>query len=113
MKVIFKIDRHLPEEKVISLRICRLHSHKPIDEYGSLRVDYSGFDLRDNETFIESLIKRCSNRIESQDEGEEILNENIPTNIKGQLDIDNLIGNVIQGQTRRNTSLLKMTRIDL
>jgi len=113
MKVIFKIDRHMPEEKVISVKICRLHSHNSIDEYRSVRVDYSGFDLSDNETFIESLIKTCSHRIQNQDERQEILKENIPATIMGELDIDKLIGNVVQGQTRRNTSLLKMTRIDL
>ena len=114
MKVIFKIIRHVPEEKVISVKICRLHSHKSIDNYSSKRVDYSGFNFTDNDTFIDSLITKCNHRIDRQDEKEEILRDNIPIDISGELDIDNLVGKVIDGKVRhRDTRILKMRRVEL
>ena len=114
MKIIFKITRHDPEDKVISVKICRLHSHKSIDEYKSKRVDYSGFDMFNSDTFIDSLIKKCGHRIQNQDEKEKVLDDNVPSSIGDNFNIDNLIGKVIQGQSLGNKrSILKMTRIKL
>tara|TARA_B100001057_G_scaffold223153_1_gene223451 strand:- start:94 stop:438 length:345 start_codon:yes stop_codon:yes gene_type:complete len=114
MKIIFKITKHNSDEKVISVKICRLHSHIPIDDYKSKRVDYSGFDLSDKDTFIDSLVKKCNHRIQNQDEKENILKENLPNNIDDELDIDSLIGCVIQGKiSGSHRSLLKMRRIYL
>ena len=38
MKVIFKIEKYYPDDKTIEVKLCRLHSHKPIDEYHAKAV---------------------------------------------------------------------------
>ena len=114
MKIIFKITRHNPEEKVISVKICRLHSHKSINEYKSKRVDYSGFDMFDTETFVDSLIRKCGHRIKNQDESEEILTSNQPFEVSKELDIDNMIDKVIISKLQDNyRGVLNMRRVIL
>ncbi len=114
MKTIIKIVRHEPEDRCISVKICRLHSHLSIDEYKSKRVNYSSLDLTDNQTFTDSLSRRCSHRIESQDENLEILSDNIPEEVSGELDIDNLIGRVIESDVSSGIrGILPMRRVNL
>lgn len=114
MKTIIKIVKHQPDDKCISVKICRLHSHKSIDEYKSKRVNYSSLDLTNNQTFTDSLSRRCSHRIESQDENLEILSDNIPEEVSGELDIDNLIGKVIESDVSSGIrGILPMRRVNL
>ena len=72
MKTIIKIIKHQPEDKCVSVKICRLHSHKSIDDYNSKRVDYGGLNFTDNETFIDSIIQKSKHRVDTQDEKETI-----------------------------------------
>ena len=113
MKTIIKIIKHQPEDNCVSVKICRLQSHKSIDDYNSLRVDYGGLNFTDNETFIDSLTQKCSNRLDSQDDKEKILSENVPQNISGELDIDSLVDKVVEGRVSLGKRLLKVRRIEL
>ena len=114
MKIIFKITRHNPEEKVISVKICRLHSHKSIDEYKSKRVDYSEFDMFNTETFIDSVVRKCGHRIQGQDEKEDILPSNQAEDFPSELNVDELLGKVISGKLNLNyKGILKMRRVNL
>ncbi len=114
MKTIIKIIKHQPEDKCVSVKICRLHSHKSIDDYNSKRVDYGGLNLTDNETFIDSLIQKSKHRVDTQDEKETILDTNIPEDVSGVLNIDGLIGKVIEPKINyQGTRLLKVRRIEL
>ena len=114
MKVIFKIEKYYPDDKVIEVKLCRLHSHKPIDEYSAKAVGLDKLDLEDYSSFVDSLCRVTDHRINVQDENELILKENIPIKVDGELDIHNLIDKVIEGKIyERGTCLLKMRRIEL
>jgi len=114
MKTIIKIVKHQPEDECISVKICRLHSHLSIDEYKSKRVNYSSLDLTNNQSFTDSLSRRCSHRIDSQDENIEILSDNIPEEVSGEFNIDNLIGKVIECEVSSGIrGILQMRRVNL
>ena len=68
----------------------------------------------DTESFIDSLIFKVKHLLQEQEENEPILDENIPIEIGGELDIQNLLGKNIEGKIwYRGTRLLKMRRIEL
>ena len=90
MKTIIKIIKHQPEDKCVSVKICRLHSHKSIDDYDSKRVEYGGLNFTDNETFVDSLVQKSKHRVENQDDKESILDNNIPEEVSGEVNIDGL-----------------------
>ena len=114
MKVILKIQKYYPDDKTIEVKLCRLHSHKPIDEYSAKAVGLDKLDLEDYSSFVDSLCRVTDHRINVQDENELILKENIPIKVDGELDIHNLIDKVIEGKIYdRGTCLLKMRRIEL
>jgi len=60
------------------------------------------------------LIFKVKHLIKQQDDQEPILDENIPIEIHGELDFQNLIGKVIDGKLyERGTRILKMRRVNL
>ena len=114
MKVIIKIEEYLPDTQQIIMRICRLHSHKRIDDYRNYAIDIFDLDMTDHETFIDSLVIKVKHLLEQQDESEPILDENTPVEIGAELDIQNLIDKVVEGKIySRGTRLLKMRKIEL
>ena len=114
MKVITKIVEYLPDTQQIVIKICRLHSHKPIDEHRTFAIEIHDLDMTDNESFIDSLIFKVKHLVEQQDENQPILDENTSIEIGGELDIENLLGKNIESKIwYRGTRLLKMTRIEL
>ena len=115
MKVIIKINEYLPERNSVVFKTCRLNSHKSIDEFEAKVIDCHDLNMTDAETFIESLINKVSSdRIESQDENEGVLDSNIPIEITGELDFQKLIGVVVQGRlSNKINRRLKMRRIVL
>ena len=114
MKVITKIEQYLPDTEQITFRICGLHSHKTINDYRDYAIEISDLDMTDTESFIDSLVFKVKHLLEQQDENEPILDENIPIEIGGELDIQNLLGKNIEGKIwYRGTRLLKMRRIEL
>ena len=114
MKTIIKIIKHQPEDKCVSVKICRLHSHKSIDDYDSKRVEYGGLNFTDNETFVDSLVQKSKHRVENQDDKESILDNNIPEEVSGELNIVGLVGKVIEAKINyQGTRLLKVRRIEL
>tara|TARA_Y100001935_G_scaffold252075_1_gene255242 strand:+ start:1936 stop:2280 length:345 start_codon:yes stop_codon:yes gene_type:complete len=114
MNVILKIDEYLPDRNAVVVKLCRLTAHKSIDDFGAKVVDCDGLSLVDAESFVESLISRISHRINEQDNQSEILEENKPVNISGDLDIQSLVGKVVGGEiTSRKTRHLRMRRVEL
>ena len=114
MKAIIKIEEYLPETQQIIMRICSLHALKSIDEYRTYVIEISDLDMIDNKSFIDSLIHKVNHLIQEQDENEPVLDENLPTEIDGELDIQNLIGKVIEGKIHhREIRTLKMRKIEL
>ena len=114
MKVIIKIEEYLPDTQQIVMRICGLHSHKTIDEHRTYATEISDLDMTDVECFLDCLIFKLKHLLREQEENEPILDENIPIEISGELDIQNLVGKVLKGKVNhRGSRLLKMRRIEL
>ena len=109
----YKIEEYLPDTQQIIMRICS-HSHKILDEFRTYGIELSDLNMLDHESFMDSLINKVKHLIQQQDENEPILDGNIPFEIDGELDIQNLIGKVIEGKIYNGKSrLLKMRRIEL
>ena len=114
MKVIVKIEEYLPDTQQIVIKLCRLHSHKTIDDHRTFAIEIYDLDMTDNESFIDSLVFKVKHLLQEQEENEPILDENTPIEIGGELDIENLLGKNIEGKIwYRGTRLLKMRRVEL
>jgi len=115
MKAIIKIDEYLSDRDSIVVKICNLHSQKPIDEYSAKIVDCDNLDTTDVEMFVDGLMKKSgARRIKTQEEKLPILKENMPEQVSGEVNIENLIGKVIEGKVDdwRKKSL-KMRKVEL
>ena len=115
MKGIIKIDEYLSDRDSIVVKICNLHSQKPIDEYSAKIVDCDNLDTTDIDMFVDGLMKKSgARRIKTQEEKLPILKENIPEQVSGEVNIENLIGKVIEGKVDdwRKKSL-KMRKVEL
>tara|TARA_B100001996_G_scaffold267141_1_gene208710 strand:+ start:199 stop:546 length:348 start_codon:yes stop_codon:yes gene_type:complete len=115
MKGIFKIEEHLPDTKQIVVKFCRANSHKSIDEYAGKAVGYEDLDLTESELFIDGLMKKTGLRkIDNQELAEPILDVNKSESISGLVNLDDLVGKVIDGTVvERNMAPLKLRRIEL
>ena len=115
MKSIIKIDEYLSDRNSIVVKICNLHSQKPIDDYTAKIVDCDNLDVTDAEIFVDDLMKKNGGRrIESQEERLPILKENTPEQVSGELDLQSLVGKVIEGKVDNwRKKPLKMRRIEL
>ena len=115
MKSIIKIDEYLPDRNSIIVKVCNLHSPKPIDEYFSKIVDCHDLDTTDVEIFVDGLMKKFgSSRIKNQEEKLPILKENIPEKVSGELDFQNLVGKVIEGKVDDwRKKAIKMRKVEL
>ena len=112
MKIICKIIEHIPDTKQILFRICRLHSHKPIDEHIRCIVCYDDLDMTDFESFKFSIIRKFQHQIQHTMKIK-LLKENTPIE-NSALDIDKLVGKVFSGDfTNRSIRLLKMRKVKL
>ena len=115
MKAIIKIDEYLSDRDSIVVKVCKLHSPKPIDEYAAKIVDCDDLDTTDVEIFVDGLMKKSgARRIQTQEEKLPILKENIPEQVSGELDLQSLVGKVIEGKVDNwRKKPLKMRRIEL
>ena len=115
MKSIIKIDEYLADRNSIVVKICNLHSQKPIDDYNAKIVDCDNLDTTDVEIFVDDLMKKSgSRRIQRQEEKLPILKENIPEEVSGELDLQSLVGKVIEGKVDNwRKKVLKMRKVEL
>ena len=115
MKAIIKIDEYLSDRDSIVVKVCKLHSPKPIDEYVAKIVDCDDLDTTDVEIFVDGLMKKFgSSRVVNQEEKLPILKENIPEKVSGELDYQNLVGKVIEGKVDDwRKKPIKMRKIEL
>ena len=113
MKVIIKILDYLSERDAVVFRTCRLNSHKPIDEYVKKAVDLKELDLYDCETFSKSLMRKYGESSIEKAENETV-GYNKCEKIFGKLDIQNLIGKVIEVDSDEyRREIIKMRRVEL
>ena len=115
MKGIFKIEQHLPDTKQIVVKFCKANSHKSIDEYGAKALSYADLDLSEGELFIDGLMKRTGlTKIDMQELTEPVLDSNKAESISGTVNLDDLVGKVIDGTvSERTIAPLKMRRVEL
>ena len=116
MKSIFKISNYNPENKQITIRFCRLHAPKNIDEYRPVSLDLDeDLDLYDIETFTQTIMRKAGEKwIEKHEDSEELLFENIPETPKGRFNIEDLVGKVISCETyKQSREAIKMRKIEL
>ena len=115
MKGIIKIDEYLSDRDSIAVKICNLHSQKPIDEYSAKIVDCDNLDTTDIDMFVDGLMKKSgARRIQTQEEKLPILKENIPEQVSGELDLQSLVGKVIEGKVDDwRKKPLKMRKVEL
>ena len=115
MKSIIKIDEYLSDRNSIVVKVCNLHSQIPIDDYTAKIVDCNDLDATDVEIFIDDLMKKSGGRrIKTQEENLPILKENVPEQVSGELDLQNLVGRVIEGKVDDwRKKPLKMRKIEL
>ena len=113
MKNIFKIIEYLPDTQQIVVRYARKNTHKNIDEYVKKAVDLKELDLYDCETFSKSLMRKYGEgSIEKAENVTEGFNK--CEKIFGKLDIQNLIGKVIEVDSDEyRREIIKMRRVEL
>ena len=113
MKNIFKITEYLPDTQQIVVRYARKNTHKDIDEFVKKAVDLKELDLYDCETFSKSLMRKYGeSSIEKEENETESFNK--CEKIFGKLDIQNLIGKVIEVDSDEyRREIIKMRRVEL
>ena len=113
MKNIFKITEYLPDTQQIVVRYARKNTHKDIDEFIKKAVDLKELDLYDCETFSKSLMRKYGeSSIEKAENETEGFNK--CEKIFGKLDIQNLIGKVIEVDSDEyRREIIKMRRVEL
>jgi len=113
MKNIFKIIEYLPDTQQIVVRYARKNTHKNIDEYVKKAVDLKELDLYDCETFSKSLMRKYGESSIEKAENETV-GYNKCEKIFGKLDIQNLIGKVIEVDSDEyRREIIKMRRVEL
>ena len=111
MRIIFKITN--VDSKIIEVKICRIGSHKPIDEFSAKTTNITQLDFTSYENLLHSIVKANINRINLQDEKESVLKENIP-DVVNEVNLNSLKNKVIEYDYKDKTyTLLKMNRVNL
>ena len=118
MRTIFKIGEYNEGTNCISVKFCRLHSTKSIDDYSSILVSCSDLNTSTCESFVKSLMEKSgSRRITKEEESEPILDSNKSEIITGKLNINDLVGKVIEANVEivdpRNRFMLSMRKVEL
>ena len=100
MKNIFKITEYLPDTQQIVVRYARKNTHKELDLY-----DCETFSKSLMRKYGESSIEKAENETEGFNKCEKIF---------GKLDIQNLVGKVIEVDSDEyRREIIKMRRVEL
>ena len=118
MRTIFKIGEYNEDTNSIFVKFCILHSTKSIDDYSGKVVNCDDLDVSTCESFVKSLMEKSgSRRITKEEESEPILDSNKSETITGKLNINDLVGKVIEANVEvvdpRNRFMLAMRKIEL
>ena len=116
MNIIFRIDEYLPETNQIVVQICKETSRNSILSHKKMAINCETLDLYDAESFSYSLSSKYgSNIVSEENRNEPILDDNKNSEIiKGDLNLEKLVGKVIGGKVyEKGTRLLKMRKVHL
>ena len=95
INIIFKVIKHNPDDKSISIKMCRQNAPKPIDDYPSLRVSYNHLDFSSVYNLQESLRLVVSDNALKLLLSEPILSDNKSYKEIESLDLNDLVGEVV------------------
>lgn len=113
MKSIFKIEEYLPDTNQIVVRFSRLHAPQPIESYDSMAINCDQLKLYDCDSFISSLMMKYGERYVKEYEKNEPTKNKTET-ISGKLDLQDLVGKVIECDTMNyGLSRLKVRKVEL
>jgi len=118
MKVIFKVNEYFPDTRQISLSMCKSTSRKSIDEHKKTLVGLDDLSYWDSESFVNAIIDRSGNtRIREDNDIETVLSENTSEVITGDLNMQDIVGKVIEGEISEwygsKKELIQMNKVDL
>ena len=113
MKSIFKIEEYLPDTNQIIVRFSRLHAPQPIESYDTMAINCEHLDLYDCDSFVSSLMMKYGDRYVKEYEEKEPLKNNSET-ISGKLDLQDLVGKVVECDTMNYRRFsLKVRKVEL
>jgi hypothetical protein len=95
MNLIFKIVEHLEETEQIIVKFCRQSSPKPIDEYIPVAIDCCNINMGDYNKFVTSIMRYGVDVIQKQEAAEPILEENQPSEIIEEANIETHLNRII------------------
>ena len=118
MKLIFKINEYFPDTRQISFKVCKSTSRKSIDDQIPSLIGLDELDYWDSESFVHAIINRIGEiKIKEENKSETSLPENASEVITGDINIQDLVGRVIEGEISESyglqKTLIKMNKIDL
>lgn len=118
MKLIFKVNEYFPDTRQISLSMCKATSRKSIDEHKKTIVGLDDLAYYDSESFVKAIIDRSGNtRIKEDNDSETVLPENVSEVITGDLNMQDIVGKVIEGEISEwygsKKELIQMNKVDL
>lgn len=100
MKVIFKINEYYSDTRQISVSMCKSTSIKSIDEHKKTIIDLDQLSYYDSDSFVRALVDRSADtRIKEDNALETVLSSNVGVTTTGDLNIQNLVGKVIDADT--------------
>ena len=117
MKMIFKIEEYLPDTKQVVIRYCRKNSPKPITEYPAKCVSTQNYDTSfDSQNLVESIAQYGYKKVFTQEDKENTLPENTPTDIPNSLNIEDYVGKIICVEAKDAQEMMrsrKMRRVNI
>ena len=98
--------------------MCKSTSRKSIDEHRKTMVNLDHLDYYDSESFVEALLNRSGDKkVKEDNDSETVLPENVSEVITGDLNMQDIVGKVIEGSIHEwygaRVNLLKMNKVDL
>ena len=118
MKLIFKINEYFPDTRQISFTMCKSTSKKSIDDHTPSLIGLDELDYWDGESFVHAIVNRIGEiKVREENKSETSLPQNASEVIAGDINIQDLIGKVIEGEISESyglqKTLIKMNKIDL
>ena len=117
MKMIFKIEEYLPDTKQVIIRYCRKNSPRPITDYPAKAVSTEQYDTSfDSQNLVESIAQYGYKKVFTQEDKENTLPENTPTDIPNSLNIEDYVGKIICVEAKDAQEMMrsrKMRRVNI
>jgi len=117
MKMIFKIEKYLPETKQVMIRYCRQNAPKSISEYPAKVVSTEIYDVSfDSQNLVESIAQHGYKKVLKQENEEDILPVNLPHEIPNSVNLEDYVGKIISvdgDSCTREASSRKLKRIEI